>query len=182
MSLDIDDATARQWITAGYGHPAWRVLIARHGLAMLPELIAALPPSFSGIDQVPALEYIAYLDSAPDTLIPENWNRVMGHMGAKAAQDVLLAPAAIKPSGMLSIVNFLVRTSFALPAYHMDIVLIIYKDWQRDTQQTVHVDINGKSLPLDQYIAFFRSHKRVGRSFHLSDSFEVSKARDRCRC
>ncbi|MCQ9391395.1 alpha/beta fold hydrolase [Pseudomonas viridiflava] len=153
MSLDIDDDTARQWIAAGYGKPGWRVLIARHGLAMLPELIAALPPSFSGIDYVPELEYLAFLDNAPESLIPEIWGRVRGQMQPKTTQDVLLVAATIKPRGMLSIVEFLKSTAFSIPAYHLDIVLQIYRDWQRDTGHLLKIDISAKSRPLDEYIA-----------------------------
>jgi len=152
MSLDVDDETARQWIANGYCNSGWRVLIARHGVAMLPELIAAMPSSFSGSDFVPELEYIAYLDSAPKTLLPEIWKRVMGQMQPKTAQDVLLAVNIVTPEGMLSIVDFLNRVSFSLPAYHLDIVLQIYADWQKDTNLKLQATVDGKSFPLDHYL------------------------------
>jgi pimeloyl-ACP methyl ester carboxylesterase len=152
MSLDIDDETARQWIANGYGHSGWRVLIARHGVAMLPELTANMPSSFSGIDYVPELEYIAYLQSAPASLAHEIWSRVDGQMQPKTTQDVLLAAAVIKPIGMFSIAEFLVRAHFSIPAYYLLIVLQIYADWQKDTGQKVHVEFDGNSLGLDQCI------------------------------
>jgi hypothetical protein len=153
MSLDIDDDTARQWIAMGYSKLGWHVLIARHGLRMLPELVAALPPSFSGISHVPELEYIAYLDSAPESLIPEIWSRVQGSMEPKTTEDVLRAVATIKPRGMLSIVGFLKRIQFSLPAYHLDVVLRLYNDWQKEIRQNIIIEKNGRHLPLDEHLA-----------------------------
>ncbi|AVX26199.1 Uncharacterized protein ALO42_01115 [Pseudomonas syringae pv. atrofaciens] len=153
MSLDIDDETARQWIAMGYNKLGWRVLIARHGLRMLPELVAALPHSFSGIHHVPELEYIAYLDSTPESLIPEIWSRVKGSMEPKTTEDVLRAVATIKPIGMLSIVDFLKHVHFSLPGYHLDVVLRLYNDWQKETRKNIIIEKDGRPLPLDEYLA-----------------------------
>lgn len=153
VSPDIDDETARLWIAAGHHHIGWRVLIARHGVTMLPTLIADLPPTFDNIHVIPALEYMAYLDSAPDTLIPEIWSRFKGQMQPKAVQDAIAAVAKAKSSGMRSIVDFLSRMSFSLPHIHLEQVLRLYAAWQRETHSQIQIDSGGQSFPFDVYVA-----------------------------
>jgi len=153
MSLDVDDETARRWIAMGYTKPGWRVLIARHGRRMLPELVAALPASFSGISHVPELEYIAYLDNAPESLVSEIWSRVQGAMQPKTTEDVLRAVATIKPQGMLSIVGFLQSIKFSMPAYHLNVVLRLYNDWQKEARQNIIIEKDSERLPLDECLA-----------------------------
>ncbi|WNF55717.1 alpha/beta fold hydrolase [Pseudomonas sp. SG20052] len=152
VSPDIDDETARQWIAAGHHHIGWRVLIARHGVTMLPALIADLPPTFDNVHVIPALEHMAYLDSAPDTLIPEIWSRFKGQMQPKAVQDALAAVAKAKPGGMRSIVDFLSRASFSLPQIYLEQVLRLYAAWQRETHSQIQIDTGAHSFPFDVYV------------------------------
>lgn len=131
VSLDVDDDTARAWIAAGYDEIGWRVLIARHGEAALSELMTALPESFAGLDHVPALSHMRFLENAPAWLIDELWARIGSPMQPKTMQDVLNAVATCYPAGMASIVGFIARRPDALPAYHLGRVINQYNDWRK---------------------------------------------------
>lgn len=159
VSLDIDDETARQWIAAGHHYIGWRVLIARHGVTMLPTLIADLPPTFDNLHVIPALEYMAFLDCAPDTIIPEIWSRFKGQMQPKAVQDAIAAVAKAKPGGMRSIVEFLSSMSFSLPHVHLEQVLKLYEAWQRETQSQIQIDINSQSFSFDVYVVSYVAYR-----------------------
>ncbi|VVP18183.1 hypothetical protein PS896_03694 [Pseudomonas fluorescens] len=130
-SPEIDDETARAWIAAGHNEAGWRVLIARHGEGVLPELIKQLPPSFGDIDEIPALSHMHWLPSAPVTLMDEIWRRLGSPMRPKAAYDFLNAIARVYPEGIPSIVRFIVEQPNAFPAYHLRQVLLLYMDWQK---------------------------------------------------
>ncbi|PMR74494.1 hypothetical protein [Billgrantia endophytica] len=131
LSLEIDDETARAWIAAGHDEAGWRVLIARHGEALLPEMIGQLPPSFAGIHHIPALAHMHWLSNAPDTLIDEVWRRLGSPMQPKAMQDVLNAIARVYPKGIPHIVRFIAEQPNALPSYHLRQALLLYEDWQK---------------------------------------------------
>lgn len=127
----IDDDTARAWITAGHEEAGWRVLIARHGEKILPELISQLPPSFAGIHHIPALTHMRWLTNAPIMLIDEIWRRIGSPMQPKAMQDVLNAIARVYPLGIPHIVKFIAEQPNALPGYHLCQALLLYRKWQK---------------------------------------------------
>jgi hypothetical protein len=131
VSLDIDDDTARHWISVGQDQLGWRVLIKRHGNAVLPELIERLPQSFGGLDHIPSLAAMSYLDDPPESLAPELWSRIRGTMLPKAMEDVLLALARIVPGGVPSIVQFCVNQRGALPNYHVAVIVRLYAEWRQ---------------------------------------------------
>lgn len=131
LSLEIDDETARAWIAAGHEEAGWRVLIARHGEDLLPEMIEQLPSSFAGIHHIPVLANMRWFSSAPETLIDEIWRRIGSPMQPKAMQDVLNATARVHPVGIPHIVKFIARHPNALPAYHLRQALLLYEDWQK---------------------------------------------------
>lgn len=131
FSLEIDDETARAWINAGHDEAGWRVLIARHGEGILPEMIRQLPSSFAGIHHIPALAHMRWLPNAPVTLIDEVWRRLGNPMQPKAMQDVLNAIARVYPVGIPHIVRFIAEQPNALPGYHLRQALLLYRDWQK---------------------------------------------------
>ena len=142
FSREIDDETARAWIAAGHDEAGWRVLIARHGDGVLPELISQLPPSFAGIHHIPALVHMHWLPSAPVTLIDEIWCRLGSPMQPKAMQDVLNATARVYPEGIQYIVRFIAEQPYALPGYHLRQVLLLYSEWQKRSGVTLRVKTN----------------------------------------
>ncbi|PCC99182.1 hypothetical protein [Halopseudomonas pelagia] len=130
FSCEIDDETARSWITAGHAEAGWRVLITRHGESVLPEMIGQLPASFAGIHDVPALAHMRWLPNAPISLIDEVWRRLGNPMQPKAMQDVFNAIARVYPAGIPHIVRFIAEQPSALPKYHLRQALSLYHDWQ----------------------------------------------------
>jgi hypothetical protein len=131
VSLDIDDETARHWISVGQDQLGWRVLIKRHGNAVLPELIGRLPQSFGGLDQVPSLAAMGYLDDPPESLATELWSRIGSPMLPKTMEDMLLALARIEPGGVPSIMQFCVNQRGALPNYHVSVIVRLYVEWRQ---------------------------------------------------
>jgi hypothetical protein len=89
VALEIDDATARCWIANGFSEPGWRVLIARHGGAIVPEMVASLPESFEGLDYIPTLAAMRYLVNPPESLRDEIWRRVRGTMRPRTTEDAI---------------------------------------------------------------------------------------------
>ena len=154
FSPEIDDETARAWITAGHDEAGWRVLIARHGEGVLPELIKQLPPSFAGVHHIPALAYMRWLPSAPVTLIDEIWRRLGSPMQPKATQDLLNAIARVYPMGIPHIVSFIAEQPNALSAYHLRQALLLYRDWQkRSGDMLVVKTTDGIERPFPDWIA-----------------------------
>jgi len=154
LSLEIDDETARVWIAAGHDDAGWRVLIARHGEALLHEMLGQLPPSFAGIHHIPALAYMRWLPSAPDMLIDEVWRRLGSPMQPKAMQDVLNATARVYPVGIPHIVRFIVERPNALPAYHLRQALLLYEDWQKRSGIVLGLKtVDGIEHPFPDWIA-----------------------------
>lgn len=161
LSLDIDDATARGWIAAGHDEAGWRVLIARHGEAVLPELIAQLPESFAGLHHIPALAHMRWLPSAPETLIDEVWGRLGSPMQPKAMQDVLNAVARVYPVGVPHIVRFIAEQPDALPAFHLRQALLLYEDWRKKIGVGMGVRVaGGVEQPFPEWIALRSAQKR----------------------
>lgn len=154
LSLEIDDETARAWIAAGHAESGWRVLIARHGETLLPELIGELPPSFAGLHHIPALAYMRWLPCAPEMLIDEVWRRLGSPMQPKAMQDVLNAIARVYPVGIPHIVRFIAEQPNALPAYHLRQALLLYEDWQKRSGIALGVKTaDGIEHPFSDWIA-----------------------------
>jgi hypothetical protein len=154
FSPDIDDETAREWIAAGHDEAGWRVLIARHGEGVLPDLIRQLPPSFAGIDEIPALTNMRRLPSAPITLLDEIWRRLGSPMRPKAAHDFLNAIARVYPQGIPSIVKFIVEQPNALPAYYLHQAVLLYRDWQKKSGLVLGVKTtDGTEHPFPDWIA-----------------------------
>src|SRR6202034_4477980 len=148
LSLEIDDTTARTWIANGYDQVGWRVLIARHGESILPELIADLPASFANLHHIPALAAMRFLERAPKSLIEELWSRLGSPMQPKAMQDVLNALATVYPEGVASIVRFIVDRPNALPSYHLAQALRLYEEWRKKLGADLGVSLpTGETLP-----------------------------------
>ena len=166
MSLEIDDETARAWIAAGHDEAGWRVLIARHGEALLPEMVAQLPPSFADLHHVPALAHMRWLPSAPDTLIDEMWGRLGNPMQPKAMQDVLNAVARVYPVGVPHIVRFIAEQPDALPAYHLRQALLLYEDWRKKFGAGLGVTTaDGVEHPFPEWIALRSATSRWEEHF-----------------
>lgn len=153
VAPEIDDETARAWIAAGHDETGWRVLIARHGDALLPELIAQLPASFADLHHIPALAHMRWLPSAPNTLIDEIWSRLGSPMQPKAMQDVLNAVARVYPEGVPSIVKFIAERPDALPAYHLRQTLLLYEDWRKRIGIQLGVTVDGVEHSFPRWIA-----------------------------
>lgn len=138
VSLDIDDATARDWIARGYYEQGWRVLIARHGNDVLPELIAELPDSFGGHTHLPALEAISFFEDLPRGILDELYKRLYNPttqslgISPKVGETIIFVAAQVQSVG----VPWLVRqclTGFRLRAYHGRRLLERYLIWSRKT-------------------------------------------------
>ncbi|MHA3027774.1 hypothetical protein [Chromohalobacter israelensis] len=153
LSLEIDDETARAWIAAGHEEAGWRVLIARHGEALLPEMIEQLPSSFAGIHHIPVLANMRWLLSAPETLIDEIWRRIGSPMQPKVMQDVLDATARVYPVGVPHIVKFIAKHPNPLPAYHLRQALLLYEDWQKRSGAELGVKTpDGVEHPFSEWV------------------------------
>jgi hypothetical protein len=147
VSTAADDQTARQWIERGPTVLGWRVLAARHGNAVVPELVSRLPESFDGLHVIPALEAMEYVKDPPETLTGELWKRVRGTMQPKAMQDVLLALATVKISGLPSVVAQLSRNPSFLPTYHLVLFIRLLREWQGETGLTLNASLtNGRQV------------------------------------
>jgi hypothetical protein len=154
LAPEIDDATARAWIAAGYDEVGWRVLVARHGNAVVPELLSDLPPSFAGLHDIPALRHLRFVHEAPAPVIPELFGRLGNPMQPKATQDLLNALAAVYPQGMVSIVQWICKQPNALPVYHIAQALRLYRDWRERTGITLAVAAAaGNPISFDRWIA-----------------------------
>jgi len=153
VSEAVDDATARAWIESGPAVLGWRVLIARHGNSIVPELLQHLPPSFEGLHVIPALEAMEYLKEAPDALTDEIWARVRGRMQPRATAAVLLALAAIRNTGVASVVRRLAQNPFFLPAYHLVLFLRLLRKWESETGLRINVrSTDGRDLGFIEWL------------------------------
>uniref|UniRef100_D5X2G8 Uncharacterized protein n=1 Tax=Thiomonas intermedia (strain K12) TaxID=75379 RepID=D5X2G8_THIK1 len=155
LAAEIDDATARQWITDGYDNEGWRVLVARHGNAVLPELVAALPESFSDQHYISALANMRHLREAPETIIPEIMKRLRGNMQPMAMQHALEALATAKLPGIRAIVNWIVTHAAGMPAYHIDVSIRLYEAWHQATSQDILVSTQLGTMPYPTWATAF---------------------------
>jgi nucleoside phosphorylase len=154
LSPEIDDATARAWINAGHYEVGWRVLIAHHGEAILPELIADLPASFADLHHIPSLAVMRFLDQAPASLPNELSKRLGSPMQPKAMQDVLNAMAKAYPTGIPAIVQLVSQQPDSLPAYHIAQALRLYEAWRERLGGQLFVQLpTGESLSFSRWIA-----------------------------
>jgi hypothetical protein len=152
VSLDIDDDTARHWISIGQDQLGWCVLIKRHGNAMLSELIEKLPQSLAGLHHIPSLAAMRYLDNPPESLAAELWSRIRGTMFPKAMEDVLLVLAKIAPSGVPSIVQFCVNQRGALPNYHVAVIVRLYAEWRQKHNLSLVVQTPTGDIPFPEWV------------------------------
>lgn len=153
VSTDIDDETARKWIAQGHEKIGWRVLIARHGETLFPELLAGLPPSFADLHYIPSLAAMRYLESAPQQLVDELWTRVKSPMQPMAMQDLLCALAKAKPVGMASIVRYILQQPDALPVYHLAQSLSLYEEWRKEVGAEIRINTASGEVPFPNWIA-----------------------------
>lgn len=153
LSLDIDNKTARAWIAAGHEEAGWRVLIARHGEALLPEMIEQLPSSFAGMPHIPVLANMRWLSSAPLMLIDEIWRRIGSPMRPKVTEDLLNATERVYPEGVPHIVRFIAEQPNALPAYHLRQALLLYENWRkRSGAKLVVKTADNVELPFSDWV------------------------------
>lgn len=160
-STQIDDETARRWIINGYYEEGWRVLIARHGEAILPELVSKLPDSFSNEHYIPPLAVMRFLDRAPASLESEIWKRVNGVMQPMAMDHALNALARIYPTGVASIVQYIAQRPSDLPAYHVAQVFRLYETWRDKLGLQLIIGTSPEnSAPFPQWIARYCATNR----------------------
>ena len=132
----------------------WRVLIARNGAAVLPELIEKLPDSFGGVSNIPSLAVMRFLDQAPASLVDELMSRLGSPMQPGVMQDMLNAMAKAFPIGIHAIVQFVSQQPNTLPAYHIAQVLRLYSDWRERLGGQLTVQLpTGESCEFSIWIA-----------------------------
>ena len=166
LSPDVDDAMARAWIKAGWYEVGWRVLIARHGEAVLPELIAQLPASFADLHDIPALAVMRFFNNAPASLPNDLLSRLGSPMQPKAMQDVLNAIARVYPTGLPTIVQFVSQQPDALPAYHIAQALRLHEAWRGRFGGQLSVNLpTGESRPFSHWIAMLCARRRWENHF-----------------
>ncbi|MFA6213248.1 MAG: 5'-methylthioadenosine/S-adenosylhomocysteine nucleosidase [Candidatus Obscuribacterales bacterium] len=154
LALDINDETARAWIATGYDEAGWRVLIARHGEAIIPELIASLPASFANHHYIPALASMRFLHQAPESLVQELASRLESPMQPMAMEHVLNALATVNPAGIILIVRFLTEQLDTLPSYHLAQGLRLYEKWRKKFGVNLAVLLpTGEKQPIASLVA-----------------------------
>lgn len=168
VSLDIDDVTARGWIANGPHELGWRVLIARHGTNVIPDLIAALPKSFNGVGDNTALSAMKYLVDPPDTLIGEIWDRFQGHIQPKIAQDAINALVRVKPNGIPSLIRMIESAPHGLPVYHFKMFIRYLKEWERDTGLKIKMKRAGEEITFSEWAIRQRLSRDVSDPFFSS--------------
>jgi len=139
VSLGIDDATARRWIAQEPAELGWRVLISRHGAAVVPEMVAALPSSFAGQHLIPALSAMRFLVDPPPSLADELMARLAGPMQPRATQDLINALTRVKPLGIVHVGMLLRSQPLALPLFFVGQILRLLREWERENKQAIQV-------------------------------------------
>ncbi|AKZ64653.1 hypothetical protein F506_20130 [Herbaspirillum hiltneri N3] len=159
VSSKIDDSTAREWIACGYYLEGWGVLVARHGIDMLPELMRELPYSFAGHPNIQALEVISTIKGLPASLLDEFHQRLFFNTTDGAAlqprviEYVIKTAAAIRPLGMAWLIKMSFNTSIFLNSYYGRRLLEHYREWSRDTGMVVNVGPKNSSMLFDEMFA-----------------------------
>jgi hypothetical protein len=126
----IDDETARCWIDRGPTPLGWEVLVKRHGNAIVPELLARLPESFSDLHWIPELGALALLDNAPDEIVDELWKRVGGNMSEGIWEALCHALVPVRLKGMPSMIGFLHKNPFLLPSISFSCFIVLLAQWE----------------------------------------------------
>ncbi|MCF3947840.1 hypothetical protein, partial [Acidiphilium iwatense] len=139
VSLEIDDATAWRWIAAGPAELGWQVLIKRHDVAVIPEMLAALPATFANQHLMPALSAMRFIEDAPESLVDELMKRLDSPMQPRAMQDVIRALGGVRPKGIEALISLIISQSLAMPIYFVGQVLTLLRDWERESQQKIRV-------------------------------------------
>jgi hypothetical protein len=153
VSLEIDDATARAWIKAGYEEIGWRVLIARHDAEVVSELVAQFPPSFAGLHHIRVLSHLRFVKQAPSSLIPELLRRFGSPMRPKVLEEVFDALATVYPEGMAYIVQLIGQQPNDIPLYHIAQALRLYARWRERAGTSLMVrDSTDTLVPFDRWI------------------------------
>jgi hypothetical protein len=152
VSLNISDATARTWIENGITQLGWRILIARHGNAIVPEMIQRLPASFDGIPDIPVLGAMQFLTLAPASLAMEIWGRVRGSMQPKVMEDVIKAFGRIDPTGIPGLVDIIFKQLYALPTYHLNLVLRLFDEWKSQYGVSVRIRTESNDMSVAEWI------------------------------
>jgi hypothetical protein len=155
FAAEIDDATARQWIIDGYDNEGWRVLIARHGHAVLPELVAAMPESFSDQHYISPLANMRHFKDVPEAIIPEIMKRVRGNMQPMAIEHVFMALATAKLPGMLAIVNWVAAQGSRMPLYYIDLSVRLYESWRQSTTLDILISTQNGTMPYPAWVTAF---------------------------
>jgi nucleoside phosphorylase len=168
-SREVSDSVARQWINNGPTHLGWRVLIERHGNAVVPELVANLPASFENLHDIPALEAMRYLRDPPDELADQLWARTKGRMEPRATADLLYALAPIRNRGVPSVVAVLARQPDFLPSYHLVLFLGLLKEWQRTTGLAFRIQHSSGERSFIDWIVRQRLQKNPDDPFFKTD-------------
>jgi nucleoside phosphorylase len=151
-SQDIDEATARRWIEAGFAHLGWRVLAVRNVPNIARELVDALPSSFDGLHDVAPLYAMRYLEKAPPDLVDEIWSRLSGNIQPKLMDQVLSALAAIRPVGVPSMAGRLAENPTFLPTFHLLRYLHHLQKWEAETSLQLRVSTEGRTMGLLEWL------------------------------
>jgi hypothetical protein len=132
VSPMIPEATARSWLAASepsLRELGWRTLATIRQNEVIPEIVAALPSSFDGVEECQALVAIPCLSDAPSELLDELWKRMNGRLGARTAEQLIFAIAAVRPLGVPSIVGRL-NGDMTLPTAHLVRFLEKLGEWE----------------------------------------------------
>lgn len=173
VSSLIDDTTARAWIEKEPAVLGWQVLIKRHGNAIVPELIAHLPESFSDLHHIPPLRAMASLDNPPDGLVDEIWKRVRGTMMPAAMDDVIKALARVRLKGIPTLIALQRGNLNFLPNIGFNRFLMLHARWEAETGFRVRASDGVVDRPFSEWIRLARWEKDrddplVGHFLHRS--------------
>lgn len=156
ISLEIDDTMAYGWIANGPSELGWRILIARHGNAIIPTLIADLPISFDGLGSSPALSAMRFLTDAPESLVPDIMNRVKGRMSPKVMEDIINVLARVRSVGIPRIVRLVLDQLYQLPTYHIAQAVRLLGRWEKDNSLRLRVKASIGDISLVEWILLLR--------------------------
>ncbi|NYH24235.1 hypothetical protein [Paraburkholderia bryophila] len=160
LSLEVDDATAYQWIANGYHETGWRVLIARYGANILPELLKHVPAALGGHQRIHALEAMRFLVNPPASLADELMSRLIHPDGRdkgitpKVGESLIEALARVRPAGLLALVRQCLSKPTIFGHYLGYRFLKSYIEWMKETGQGFSVAGPEGPLPFEiWYIA-----------------------------
>lgn len=177
VSLGISDETARCWIAHGPTELGWRVLAARHGAAIVPEMLANLPTSFADIHVLPPLAAMESLPDAPASLADDILKRLTGRMQPKAMQDVIYALARVRPTGVPSIISFVSTQALRMPMLFVQQSLALLREWEKEHNLKIGVRGAPGDLPFAQWILSLRMPQdRNDRSYRRALAAEQELA------